>query len=213
MTRLWVLLALSSPRALLVYNLNVVEGGSSMWTICNEEGRKRLKELIWTILKMVGSVSKVKLAKLVLFSEIEHFRKYGKSYTGLYFVKLKYGPVIAFFEYVLEEEEGKSLKVEKEKYKYSLLEDFSPPLELSGVVEDVLNKYKDKSDSYLSELSHRLPAWKYSEEHEPIYIAELVIEEEDKYWLFVDVMEDVEEEDESMIAQILKDLPTGKRMA
>ncbi|MCX8164404.1 MAG: Panacea domain-containing protein, partial [Aquificaceae bacterium] len=116
-----------------------------MWTICNEEGRKRLKELIWTILKMVGSVSKVKLAKLVLFSEIEHFRKYGKSYTGLYFVKLKYGPVIAFFEDVLEEEEGKSLKVEKEslfitekgkrevQYKYSLLEDFSPPLELSGV--------------------------------------------------------------------------------
>ncbi|MCS6876401.1 MAG: Panacea domain-containing protein [Aquificaceae bacterium] len=92
----------------------LLKGSANMLSACNQDGKERLKQLIWTILKMVGSASKVKLAKLVLFSEIEHFKKYGKSYTGLYFVKLKYGPVIAFFEDTLEEEANKSLKVDKE---------------------------------------------------------------------------------------------------
>ncbi|MCS6876400.1 MAG: hypothetical protein NZM36_06030 [Aquificaceae bacterium] len=80
-------------------------------------------------------------------------------------------------------------------------------------MEEVLCKYGDKSGSYLSELSHKLPAWKYSEEYEPIYVAELAIEEEDKYWLFVDTIEDIEEEDEPVVAQIIRELPEGKAMS
>ena len=64
--------------------------------------KEKLKDLISYIVNKAGKIPKVKLAKLVLFSEIEYFNKTGKSITDLYFVRLKKGPVIAFFDEVLD---------------------------------------------------------------------------------------------------------------
>lgn len=47
-----------------------------------------------------------------MFTEIACFNKTGLSFTDLYFVRLKKGPVIAFFDKALEE--GESLYWEKE---------------------------------------------------------------------------------------------------
>lgn len=149
-----------------------------------EQNKERLKELLWAILSKTGTISAEKLAHLVLFSEIEHFKKHGKSYTGLYFVKLESGPLIAFFEEALEEAKK---------------EDFSLPPELNCVVEEVLSKYGNKDLSCLSELSRSLPAWKHAELYEPLYVAELAIKDEKAYRFFVAKVEDKEREDEPLM--------------
>ena len=78
------------------------------------EKKEKLKDLILYILNQAGKIPKVKLAKLLLFSEIEHFNRVGESITGLYFVRLKKGPVIAFFDKVLNANEKTLWKKEIE---------------------------------------------------------------------------------------------------
>jgi len=59
--------------------------------------REKLKDLIFYILTLTHEpVTKVKLAKLVLFADIEHYRKTGQSITGLPYIRLKKGLGIPF---------------------------------------------------------------------------------------------------------------------
>lgn len=187
-------------------------------------GKDKLKALIAAILSKAGKIPKVKLAKLILFSEIEHFKKTGTSITEMYFIRLPYGPVIAFFDEVLEEglntfwnketsfvpiyESGRQRK----QYSYFSTEKLPVYLDdnMQETVNCVISNYGKKTGTELSNLSHRLPAWKYSEPNEPIYISELAVDDEEKYFAMIDLVEELDsEEDDFLEEELLRILPNA----
>jgi uncharacterized phage-associated protein len=186
-----------------------------------------LKSLILGILNECGEIPKVKLAKLILFSEIEHFKKTGHSITNLYFVRLKRGPVIAFFDDVLEEhtgtnwnkrineipihEEGRS----KQQFLYSAAEKATLPLAVQETVNEVCREFGKKTGTELSVLSHQLPAWKYSEPNEPIFVSELTVETDKEYFEFMDLVDELEEvsdddEDRVLGQELSRNIPAAE---
>lgn len=169
------------------------------------KNKKRcLASLILGILAEVGPVRKSKLAKLILMAEIEHFNRTGESITGLYFVRLRKGPVIAFFDEVLEENEGNLWSKEIEEipifsqgrmgyqYVYSPISSQDLPGPVVDTIRGVAKKYGTMTGTQLSAYSYNLPAWKYSELDEPIYVPELAIQNEEEYFALVDLIEDLE---------------------
>lgn len=174
--------------------------------------KEKLKQLILYILNKVGPTPKTKLAKLLLFSEIEYFNSKNSSLTGLYFVRLKNGPVIAFYDEVLEENIDKAWKMEiqhipiledgreKEQHLYSAMQEIDLPVEKREIVDKVIKKYAKKSGTELSRLSHELPAWKYSEPNEPIYVVELATKNEKEYFALIDIVEDTDDRDDAFLA-------------
>lgn len=172
-----------------------------------KDGKVILKDMILGLLVRAKSVAKTRLAKLVLFTEIEHFCRTGDSITGLYFVRLKKGPVIAFFDEVLEEgtgtlwdkvttqipirEEGR-LKVQ---YSYTPKTKVQLSTEIEATIDKVCKEYGDMTGTALSHCSHDLPAWKYSEPNEPMFIAELSIKDDAEYFALTDLVEDFDDDE------------------
>lgn len=179
--------------------------------------KENLKDLILGILAKAGETAKVKLAKLILFSEIEHFKAHGKSITGLYFVRLKMGPVIAFFDETLDEGESvywqkktQTLTIqneEKVQYLYNTKEKPSLPKDVEETIINTVKKYGKKSGTELSVLSHVLPAWKYSEANEPILVPELMINEEKEYFALIDLVEGLEDTDADLEEKLSQAIP------
>lgn len=179
--------------------------------------KEKLKDLILGILAKAGETPKVKLAKLILFSEIEYFKAHGRSITGLYFVRLKMGPVIAFFDETLIEGEGRYWQKriqtitiqneEKVQYLYNTKEKPSLPKDVEETIIKIVNKYGKKSGTELSGLSHALPAWKYSESNEPILTPELTVDKENEYFALIDLVEGLEETDASLAEKLSQAIP------
>ncbi|RJQ26671.1 MAG: DUF4065 domain-containing protein [Peptococcaceae bacterium] len=166
-----------------------------------------LANLILGFLNKAEEIPKTKLAKLILFAEIEHFRKTGDSITGLYFVRMRKGPVVAFFDEVLEGGEGKLWHKKKtmipiieegrNKFQYSYMAKSKTdiPPEVQETIDRVFKEYGCKTGTALSNLSHSLSAWKYSEPDEPIYIAELACKNEEEYFALIDLVEDFDDDE------------------
>ncbi len=164
--------------------------------------KNNLKSLVLGILEECGEIPKVKLVKLILFSEIEHFKKRGHSFTDLYFVRLKKGPVIAFLDEVLDGHVGTNWNRRiteipihegariKQQFLYSAAEKAVLPGEVKETIKEVCEKYGKMTGTKLSELSHQLPAWKYSEPNEPIFVSELTVETDKEYFQLVDLVEE-----------------------
>ena len=181
--------------------------------------KSALKDLIVYLLNSAGETSKVKLAKLILFADILHFNKMGASITGMYYVRLKNGPVVAFFDEVLEQHKGilwdivtkdipiYSEGVMKKQYLYTALTKKEPPKEVKQTIEQVVKKYGSKTGTKLSNESHSLPAWKYSEPNEPIFIAELAVRDEKEYFALIDLLEDTDDNDSDLAKKIPSLLP------
>lgn len=171
------------------------------------DGKAILKDLILGFLMQAGEITKTKLAKLILFAEIEHFRRTENSITGLYFVRLRKGPVIAFFDEVLEEgtqslwdKVTTQISIHEEgrlKFQYSYIPKVEVQLspEVKATIGKVYEEYGHKTGTALSHLSHNLPAWKYSEPNEPILIAELAVEDEAEYFALTDLVEDFDDDE------------------
>lgn len=172
------------------------------------EGRQKLETLICGILNKTGPTPKVKLAKLILFSEIEHFNRTGDSITGIYFVRLKKGPMIAFYNEVLKGGIGRLWKRETEfipiyeegkqkaQYSFSPLAPCAITPEVQDTIDFVIKTYGSKTGTELSNMSHKLPAWTYSEPNEPIFIAELAAKDESEYFMLTDLVEDINDDSE-----------------
>lgn len=181
--------------------------------------KEALRELILHILNKVDEMSKVKLAKLILLAEVTHFEKTGKSITGLYFVRLTYGPVIAFFDEVLEQYKGdlweetlRDIPIYEEgrlkkQHLYRALKTIKAEKEIEETISTVIKEYGKKTGTELSNLSHSLPAWKYSEPNEPIYIAELAVKDEKEYFALIDLLEDTNDDDHLLGEKISRALP------
>jgi hypothetical protein len=187
----------------------------------------KLKALILGILNECGEIPKVKLAKLILFSEIEHFKKTGLSFTNLYFVRLKRGPVIAFFDEVLEEHTGANWNKKiveipiyeegrnKQQFLYSAMKKAVLPAAVQETIKEVCKKISKKTGTELSQLTHELPAWKYSEPNEPIFVSELTVETDREYFELMDLVEELEEvgdEDEDRVLgqELSQIIPSAK---
>ena len=189
--------------------------------------KDKLKSLILGILNECGQIPKVKLAKLILFSEIEHFKKTGHSFTNLYFVRIKRGPVIAFFDEVLEKHTGvcwnkKIVEIpiyeegrNKQQFLYSAAEKAALPAEVEETIKKVRKKFAKKTATELSRLTHELPAWKYSEPNEPIFVSELTVQTDKEYFELMDLVEELEEvsddeEDRVLAQELSRIIPSAK---
>jgi len=188
----------------------------------SETKKENLRNLILGILNECGEIPKVKLAKLILFAELEHFHKTGKSITGLYFVRLSKGPVIAFFDEVLEigeetdwakktshipiKEEG----VSKIQYSYQAKKRAPLSKDIAKTVKDTCAKYGKMSGTRLSAESHDFPAWKYAEANEPIYLAELAVKNEKEYFNLVDAVEEIDESNDAIIPEKISQALSGR---
>jgi uncharacterized phage-associated protein len=187
-----------------------------------ENDKEKLRNLILALLHKGKELAKVKLAKLVLFADIEHFKRTGKAITGLYYVRLKNGPVVAFYDAVLEDGEGtnwnrKSEMVavheegrEKAQYSYTALAPAVLSKEELKTVDAVFRNYGKKSGSALSVLSHELPAWRFSEPNEPIFITELAVKNEREYFALTDLVESLEGEENELAEKVPRSLPQAK---
>ena len=183
--------------------------------------KKKLKDLVFRIL-MYEPTTKVKLAKLVLFADIEHYRKTGQSITGLHYIQLTKGPLVFFFDDILEEGEKEGLWEktvenipiwEEMKIKPQFTYRIKPSSKLKAIkqirlsqeelqtVEHIMEEYGKQTGTKLSILAHKLPAWKYSSPGEPMHIAELSIEDEDRYFAFIDIIEELDGEDDHYLAE------------
>ncbi|MEO5358746.1 MAG: Panacea domain-containing protein [Nitrospirae bacterium YQR-1] len=175
--------------------------------------KEKLKDLIAAILNRAGKIPKVKLAKLVLFAEIENYKKTGTSITGLYFLRLPYGPVIAFFDEMLEEgldtlwsEEISLIPIyrdgsKRKQHSYYSLRETTLSLDLQETITSVVHTYGGMTGTELSNLSHKLPAWHYSEPNEPIYVSELAIETDEKYFAMLDIVEELDNTDDDLLEE------------
>lgn len=179
----------------------------------SKDKKINLKNLIVGILNECGEIPKVKLAKLILFAELEHFHKTGESITGLYFVRLRKGPVIAFFDEVLESGEGvdwtkktsqipiKEEGIQKVQYSYHAKRKQTLSKEVDRTIKNTCAKYGKMSGTKLSGESHNFPAWKYAEPNEPIYLAELAVKDEKEYFNLVDAVEEIDESNDAIIPE------------
>lgn len=173
---------------------------------------------------MYKPTTKVKLAKLVLFADIEHYRKTGQSITGLHYIRLKKGPLVFFFDDILEEGEKKKLwgkivenipiweemKV-KPQFTYKAFKQTRLSQEEEQTVEGIMEEYGKQTGTNLSVLAHKLPAWKYSSPGEPIHIAELSINDEDRYFAFIDIIEELDEEEDYLAEEVSRLIPEIKK--
>ena len=170
------------------------------------KNKEQLKKLILGILNLNGATQKVKLAKLILFSDIEHYKKTGKSITELHYIKLHKGPVVSFFDEIIEEGENDlwDMSVKKipvyekgmmmNQYDYQAKTPHDLQSEEEETIKKVIEKYGKMTGTQLSAISHNLPAWLHSELNEPIHISELAIDKEDEYFAFIDILEELDEQ-------------------
>ena len=181
---------------------------------------------------MYRSAPKVKLAKLVLFADIEHYRKTGQSITGLHYIRLTKGPLVFFFDDILEEGEKEGLWEriienihiwEEMKIKPQSIYRIKPSSTLKAIkqirlsqeelqtVKHIMEKYGKQTGTKLSILAHKLPAWKYSSPGEPIHISELSINDEDRYFAFIDIIEELDEEEDYLAEEVSRLIPEIKK--
>ncbi len=142
----------------------------------------KLREALLYVLEKVGAkpnVGETVLYKLLYFIDFDYYEKYGRSITGLTYVRNHFGPTpsITFKEVVeglkkqgeLEVIETKFFSNNQRKY----LPTKSVELELLSAKEldhinEELARLGDKNASELSELSHKDMPWRVAKQGEPI---------------------------------------------
>ena len=118
--------------------------------------------------------------------------------------------ILAFFDDVLKANEGILWHKNTQKmptsfddrmgtpYAYSLAKGWDIPESLEETIQSAVSRHKDKSGAELSVESHNIPAWKYSEPNEPIYITELAAKDEAEYFALIDFVESLEENEDAI---------------
>lgn len=128
---------------------------------------EKFKELLLYILYKVGmkpNIGKTVLYKLLYFCDFNFYEMYGKSITGIQYIKLPKGPAPYKFDAIIEEmkEENEILTVDSE-YKGYRQQKYMPnrhyqkvffPQEIE-VIKQVLETLSDVNASDISEYSHK----------------------------------------------------------
>ena len=144
-----------------------------------EKNIKKFKQVFLYVLEKVGAkvnVGQTVLYKLLYFIDFDYYEKYEIQLMGLTYFKNTHGPTPREFKKVIEEmKKAKELiEVKSKLFAYDqkkFLPKIRPDLSiLSGreleMIDDVLDRYADKSARQLSEMTHRDMPWKATEEGE-----------------------------------------------
>jgi uncharacterized phage-associated protein len=142
---------------------------------------KKFNELIVYIAKQLGpeaALGRVKLAKLLMWSDFGAFERFGKSITGATYEKWEHGhlprelllaerDLLAGGDIVTETVDyyGKRLKQVRAERDPDLSEFSEDDL---AVVETAIRQYGHESATYLSELSHHEVGWRLAKWKEAI---------------------------------------------
>jgi len=146
-----------------------------------EQNLERFKQVLLYTLEKVGAkpnVGMTVLYKLLYFVDFDYYEKYEKQLMGLTYIKNTHGPTPREFVSVVEnmKECGELIEV-KSKYFQHEQKKFLPKNEpnlalLTGqeleLIDDVLQRYSDKSATTLSAMTHRDTPWLSSAEGEDI---------------------------------------------
>lgn len=148
-----------------------------------KESPEKLREVLLYMLDKVGAkpnVGETVIYKLLYFIDFDYFEKYGKSITGLTYVRNHYGPTPqarTFTGVVNAMKREHELEVVETHYFKHLQKKYLPvtkPLltHLSGQelrhVDEVLERLGDKSATELSDLSHKDTPWIVTKNNQPI---------------------------------------------
>lgn len=190
--------------------------------------QKKFKELIVKLIELENGkmIGLTRLAKLVLFTDIEAFKSLGESITSDVYVREKQGPVPSHLYEILEQLEREGIVREQIEQINGLdtkcyvvvkplPESYLSENEIS-VIERTYRELGKLTGKELSAKAHELPAWRYSEPGEPLFISELSVDEK-TFWVLQDALEDVEDDDsdvlELLVKQELVDEISDKSMA
>lgn len=146
-----------------------------------EYDRNKFEELIVYVARRLGpeaALGRVKLAKLLMHSDFESFRRYGRSITGATYQKWEHGHLP--HELIMAQkdlESDGSISVETEDYYGRTLKHITASRDPDmssfdedelAVVEGALILYGHESAKFLSDLAHTEPGWELAEERETI---------------------------------------------
>ncbi|MEZ4828944.1 MAG: Panacea domain-containing protein [Bacteroidia bacterium] len=122
---------------------------------------------------LVSNLGMTKLWKLIYFIDSEALRELGDSISGSDFIKYEHGPVPAKGEKIIQKmQKSEAIEIIQEKfssYRISRIvarinssDDIFSAVEIA-LIDKILQKYGQFTAAYLSELSHREPAWYFAE--------------------------------------------------
>jgi len=143
---------------------------------------EKLREVLLYVLEKIGAkpnVGETVLYKLLYFIDFDFYEKYGKSITGLTYVRNHYGPTPAMtFKQVVKSLEDKDeLEIVETKFFNNTQRKYLPnkSVELEALsakelehINEVLARLSDKTASELSELSHYDTPWVVTKQGQPI---------------------------------------------
>lgn len=146
-----------------------------------QENAEKFKQVLLYILEKVGAkpnVGMTVLYKLLYFIDFDYYEKYEEQLMGLTYFKNDHGPTPRQFKKVVDEmkESGEVVEV-KSKFFTREQKKFLPRSEadltkMSGqeleMIDDVLDRYSDRTASQLSDMTHRDMPWKATERGEDI---------------------------------------------
>lgn len=148
-----------------------------------KESPEKLREVLLYMLDKVGAkpnVGETVICKLLYFIDFDYYEKYGKSITGLTYVRNHYGPTPqarTFTGVVNAMRHAHELEVIETPYFNHLQKKYLPVTKpllsyLSGQelrhVDEVLARLGDKSAAELSDLSHKDTPWIVTKNNQPI---------------------------------------------
>lgn len=144
---------------------------------------EKLREVLLYLLQKVGAkpnIGETVLYKLLYFIDFDYYEKYGRSITGLTYVKNHYGPtptIKSFTSVIKAMQRSGELDVVETKYFKHTQKKYLPVVEprlralsaheLAHIDEEIA-RLSDKSAHELTDLSHRDTPWLVAKEHQPI---------------------------------------------
>ena len=137
---------------------------------------KKLEAVVLLLAKhpKVKNLGKTKLYKLAYFADVTHLREFGATITGSEYIKYPYGPVPSRAEKVLRtlkslnqiDMQRRVMSGERE-IEEIVSKSNTVPANLSEseltTLDQVASRLGGKTAKYLSDLSHKEPAWCYAD--------------------------------------------------
>ncbi len=141
----------------------------------------KFKQVLLYILQKVGAKPNIGLTvlyKLLYFIDFDFYEKYEEQLMGLTYIKNTHGPTPREFVSVVKEMKklGELVEVQSKYFAHEqkkFLPNREPDLSLLNgreleMIDDVLDRYADKSARQLSEMTHRDMPWKATDDKKNI---------------------------------------------
>lgn len=134
----------------------------------------KMRELILYVARKTGGVGRVKMAKLLYYSDNEAYRQLGGSITWADYQKLPHGPAARQYKPTFAAMVGDGLVHEEPAFMgYTIVADVDPdPTILSdgevAIIDDVIDRYSWMNAQKISEVSHQEIGWRVAEPYSTI---------------------------------------------